>query len=150
MNDISVTKVIQKMEEGWFKKPKGMLQILWERGFIDTEKVSQYTLNGPQDIYGSIDKNFNLIYLMTQQYDFAHESTMLQHIGNELGVIVDRTPKCHPEMAGEGIEYSWGCAKNRYRALPLAEKKSKAKFLENVRLCMSRDYITAERVRLFS
>ena len=111
---------------------------------LEIRKVSQYTLNGPQDIYGSIDKNFNLIYLMTQQYDFAHESTMLQHIGNELGVIVDRTPKCHPEMAGEGIEYSWGCAKNRYRALPLAEKKSKAKFLENVRLCMSRDYITAK------
>jgi hypothetical protein len=111
---------------------------------LEIPKVSQYTLNGPQDIYGSIDKNFNLTYLMTQQYDFAHESTMLQYIGNELGVIVDRTPKCHPEMAGKGIKCSWGSAKNRYRTLPLAEKKSKAKFLENVWLCMSRDYITAK------
>ena len=77
---------------------------------------------------------------------------MLQHIGNELGINVDRTPKCHPEMAGEGIEYSWGCGKNHYRALPIADKKSKANFLANVRKCTSRDdaHISLKGVRLFS
>ena len=30
-------------------------------------------------------------------------------------IIVEHTPKCHPKISGEGIEYSWGCAKNYYR-----------------------------------
>jgi hypothetical protein len=44
--------------------------------------------------------------------NFEEEETMLQLMGRSRGVIVDQTPKCHPELAGEGIEYSWGCAKN--------------------------------------
>jgi hypothetical protein len=40
---------------------------------------------------------------------------MLQSIGQILGVVVDRTPKCHCKIAGEGIEYSWGLAKNHYQ-----------------------------------
>ncbi len=32
-------------------------------------------------------------------------------IPDEEGVVVDRTPKCHCKIAGEGIEYSWGLAK---------------------------------------
>lgn len=30
-----------KTEEGWRSKPKGMLQILWERGFIDPSLTSR-------------------------------------------------------------------------------------------------------------
>jgi hypothetical protein len=129
-----------------------MHQVLWERGVIDPSKIANYTLNGPQDEYSNVDKAFSLSYLMSQQYDFTHEHTMLQHIGAELGLIVDRTPKCHPEMAGEGIEYSWGCAKNHYRAFPIADKKSKANFLANVRMWTSSDeeHISIKRVRLFS
>jgi hypothetical protein len=29
------------------------------------------------------------------------------YLAEQLGVEVDRSTKCHPEMAGEGIEYSW-------------------------------------------
>jgi hypothetical protein len=29
---------------------------------------------------------------------------MLMVYGKQIGVTIDRTPKCHPEMAGEGIE----------------------------------------------
>jgi len=29
--------------------------------------------------------------------------------------MIDRMLKYHPELAGEGIEYSWGCAKNFYK-----------------------------------
>ena len=45
-----------------------------------------------------------------------------------MGVLVDRTPKCHCELAGEGIECSWGCAKNHYRRVSLKRKKSKDSF----------------------
>jgi hypothetical protein len=55
---------------------------------------------------------------------------MLQSMGRKMGVMIDRTTKCHPELACEGIEYSWGCAKNFYRCLPLSEKKIKGKVYE--------------------
>jgi hypothetical protein len=36
---ISITVKEQKVGEGWLGKPKGMLQILWEPGWIDSSKV---------------------------------------------------------------------------------------------------------------
>ncbi len=35
----------------------------------------------------------------------------LMHFGKHSGVEVDCSTKSHPELAGEGIEYSWGRAK---------------------------------------
>ena len=31
------------------------------------------------------------------------------------GHILQMSPKCHPELAGHGIEYAWGAAKLRFR-----------------------------------
>ena len=39
-NDISITKDVRKKTEGWLNQPKGMLQVLYERGFIDVTKVN--------------------------------------------------------------------------------------------------------------
>jgi len=39
-----------------------------------------------------------------------------------MGVLVDRTPKYHCELAGEGIAYTWGCSKNYYRSMNLQDK----------------------------
>jgi len=63
---------------------------------------------------------------------------------------MDRTPKCHCELAGEGIEYAWGCAKNHYRRQPLKDKRGKDNFRRTVRKCFSRQVVTTERVRMFS
>ena len=65
---------------------------------------------------------------------------MLQAMGRSMGVIVDRSPKCHPKLAGEGVEYSWGCAKN----------KKKENFLISVRKCLSRETLPNDHVRAFS
>ena len=62
---------------------------------------------------------FSLSKLISKQYDFANEDSMLQYYGKQLGLIIDQTPKCHPEMVGEGIEYSWGCGKNHFQAIPI-------------------------------
>jgi hypothetical protein len=86
--------------------------------------------------------------MMEQQMDFIEEETLLQYHGRQLGVTIDRTPKCHPEMAGEGIEYNWGCAKGYYRRLPI--KRTKNKFRESLKKCISRDIMTTERQRMFS
>jgi len=56
--------------------------------------------------------------------DFQNELSALQVLGNDLGVAVDFTPKYHAELAGEGIEYSWGLAKGEYRRTPLSQKKA--------------------------
>ena len=63
---------------------------------------------------------------------------------------MDRTPKCHCELAGEGVEYAWGCAKNHYQWQPLKDKRGKENFRQTVRKCFSRDIITTKRVRMFS
>ena len=141
------TKVI----EGWEGKPKGLLQILWERGIVDESRLSEYTMNGRQNGYGIVDKTFALKSLMANCLDFEEEETLLQSMGREMGVLVDRTPKCHCEMAGEGIEYSWGCAKNSFRRVPLKLRRGKENFRNEVRSCLSREKVlVTERIRLFS
>ena len=57
---------------------------------------------------------------------------MLQYYGRIRGVTVDRTPKCHPELAGEGVEYAWGAAKLFYRRQPLSLKRNKESFYKLV------------------
>ena len=37
---------VPKIKEGWETKPKGLLQVLWERGFIDASNLKQYTMDG--------------------------------------------------------------------------------------------------------
>jgi hypothetical protein len=60
------------------------------------------------------------------------------------------TPKCHAELAGEGIEYLWGRAKGTYRSLSLNQKKGKDTFKASVQYCLSDEVITRDRVRKFS
>jgi hypothetical protein len=67
--------------------------------------------------------------LMACCLDFAEaERTALQHVGDELGAAVIITPKFHAELAGEGVEYSWGISKGVYRRKPLQSKKGKESF----------------------
>ncbi len=63
---------------------------------------------------------------------------------------MDRSPKCHCKMAGKGIEYSWGIGKNSYRRLAIANKKTKEKFREIVKMCLRKEHVTRNRVRMFS
>ena len=89
--------------------------------------------------------------MMSELVDFLEEETLLQYHGRLLGVVVDRTPKCHPEIAGEGIEYDWAAAKLCYRRLRIDNKKTKTKFIESVRKCTDRnEVLTIRRRRLFS
>ena len=89
-------------------KPKGMLQVLWERGHIDETHLKQYTVNGKKDAYGVIDLSTSLKNIVASCTDFAEEESLLQSMGRRMGVAIDRTPKCHAEITGEGIEYPLG------------------------------------------
>ena len=49
--------------------------------------------------------------------------------------MVERSPKCHPEIAGEGIEYGWALSKMAYRRSPISEKRNKESFRNLVKKC---------------
>jgi hypothetical protein len=145
------TEVIeQKTVEGWEGKQKGLLQILWERGFIDVNNLSAYTVDGRKDAYGVVQKETSLKHLMSNCTDFEEEESLLQALSQQMGVMIDRTPKCHCKMAGKGVDYSWGCTKNAYRAKPIGEKRGKEKYRNTVRSCLSQYVLSTERVGKFS
>ena len=123
-------------------KSKGLLQVLWERGFIDETSIEKYKLTGKNDDFGIVDNSTSLRHMMTMCSDFLHEQGMMELIGQKVGVEVILAPKCHEELAGEGVEYMWACSKNHYRNISMNEKKRKEKFTEAVRKCLSVDVIT--------
>jgi hypothetical protein len=62
-------------------KPKGMLQVLRERGFIDPAKRKEggHTINGKKDAFGNvIRETSSLKHLMSLLIDFIQEETLLQ------------------------------------------------------------------------
>lgn len=58
------------------------------------------------------------------------------------------SPKYHCELAGEGIEYSWGFAKKIFRRIPLIDKKGKVKFRRIVKKSLLE--VTVDIMRKFS
>jgi hypothetical protein len=146
--EIPLSKMIDKIEEGWVNKPKGKLQVLWERGLIDESKgTNYYTNKGQRDVSGEFILATSLDHLLSMCKDFNEEESMLQYMGKQMGIIVEHSPVCHAELAGEGIEYVWGLAKNKYRQASLNEKRKKESFKNLVSTCLSRDWLTTERVR---
>ena len=99
------------IEEGWCNKPKGTLQILFERGWINPTHNKDYTWHGKINDLGIVNESTSIKALLNKQPDFISEMTLLQFIGDEIDVVVDRSPKCHSELAGEVIEYAWAVVK---------------------------------------
>jgi hypothetical protein len=122
-----------------------MLQVLWEQGRVDERWWQDYTVNGKKDALGSTINEMSLKYLLGNCDDFIDEESMLQYYGRLMGVTVDWTPKCHCEMAGEGIEYSWVASKNKNRRFPVSAKKRKEHFRNLVSQCRKQDNSTSHR-----
>ena len=152
-NSVDVKTIRTREKKGWQGQPKGLLQVLWERGWIDEGNLEKYTMDPAADADGEIlegAEEWSLRVLMASCLDFAEEVTALQHVGNELGVSVIISPKFHAELAGEGIEYSWGVTKGLYRRKPLNSKRSKEAFKALVMECTSRDILRTATVRKLS
>jgi hypothetical protein len=123
-HNVDVFEEKQQIISGWQGQPKGLLQVLWERGLIDKASLEKYTLDGRKDaITGDIDLQFSLCHVMAECTDFKEEETALQHLGTQLGVRVQLTTKFHAELAGEGVEYSWAHAKAFYCRVPVSRKR---------------------------
>ena len=139
---------------GWLGKPKGLLQICWERGYIDCGEDGKgwkkYSIKGTLLPGGGCDASKSLVEILSNCTDFRQEESALEHLGRTRGVLVDKTPKFHAELAGEGIEYSWGFLKGIYRRIPLEEKKGKTKFLESVDKCIDATQNNLAMIRAFA
>ena len=97
-------------------KPKGLLQVCHERGLLDPSiDPKKYCIKAPTNALGVKDHSLSLTHLLSQCKDFLNEKCQLGFVCENLGCVFDLTPKCHPEMAGEGIEYLWGFMKKCYR-----------------------------------
>ena len=104
--------------------PKGLLQVLRKRVFMDTFKdvCNYYTLRGREDYYGNTIIEMSLREIMLNCLNFIKKETLLQSNDCKMGefrdhIFVDRATKCHLYLSGEGVEYSWVCANKYYRKL---------------------------------
>ncbi len=71
-----------KKEEGWVAKPKGMLQILWEQGWIDETKIQAYTMNGKKDALGSTINETSLWCLLGNCEDLIRVDASISWAAN--------------------------------------------------------------------
>ena len=127
------------------RQTKGMLQTLWERGLVDENKLGSYTNDGRKDADGVLIQASSLRCLLASCADFVTE-----HLGRRLGIRILHAPKFHAELAGEGIECSWACAKGDCRRKPISLKKGLGNFKALVRNVTSQQVLTPDRVCKFS
>ena len=62
--DLPIKFTYEKTITGWVGKPKGSLQILYERGWIDPDKLSGYTEKRKMSEMGVLRKDKSLKILM--------------------------------------------------------------------------------------
>lgn len=83
---------------------KDMKQQLWERGRgVDGMGTGE-----------KLEPERNMATALGELPDFHNEKTAFQHSG-ERGHILVLSPKCHPEVAGSWMEYSWVLFKQEFR-----------------------------------
>ena len=61
------------------------------------------------------DLNMCTTHVLSQEPDLKNEECALEKVLKEYGYSMSRSPKCHPELAGNGIEFDWGCSKLQFR-----------------------------------
>ena len=93
------------IREGYAGKAKGRKQVLWERGWF-LERMSTTATVAPE---------MNIDTVLGNLPDFKNERPALQHLVESRGHILLLSSKFHPELAGVGIEYSWGMSKQKFR-----------------------------------
>lgn len=85
--------------------------------------------------------------VLSNCWDFATEKTAFQELLISRGHLPEMSPKCHPELAGVGIEYSWGKSKMHFRR----NTDHVARHLhENIVASMSSSVLTLVRVRRYA
>jgi len=125
------------IEPGYVGKAKGWQQVIWERGlWVDgmqnrieeddedgrDQRLSAYHVTAPLfTLTCHHPRNPSPTTTPSRQvlsdcWDFAHETTALQEAFRARGHILLMCVRGHPELAGVGIENSWGKSAIHFRA----------------------------------
>eukprot|EP00733_Pompholyxophrys_punicea_P001308 Pompholyxophrys_punicea_v1_NODE_611_length_1598_cov_10.871679.p1 type:complete len:281 gc:universal NODE_611_length_1598_cov_10.871679:73-915(+) len=123
--------------EGYANKPKGKKQILWERGLWKDGMTS-----------GNKNPDLDMDLVLANCRDFKEEKTALQALVEDRGHVLIMSPKCSPELAGLGIEYSWGKSKQEFRRH--INDGVAAHLHNNIEKALSVDVLPLWRVRKFA
>ncbi|CAN0262157.1 unnamed protein product [Ectocarpus sp. 12 AP-2014] len=91
----------------------------------------------------------NIFTVLGECPDFKQEKSALQHLLEGRSHVLTMLPKCHPELAGVGIEYAWGKAKLEFRRKLYDENPKKLE--ENMLKALSTETIlTLTRICRFA
>ncbi len=118
--NVELTSEVELVEGESINRPKGLVQVLWERGWVDVTKIHEYTLKGKAS---QMDEDQNILpgcwhfvlgHLMTQCAHFKEEKSAMEVLLEDLSkkslnnkkVELLVSPKYHCELAGEGVEYA--------------------------------------------
>ena len=80
--------------------PKVFTRFFGRGALLILKTRKPHTVNGKNCDKGNLMKNTSLNLLIRKCADFMNKKTMLQYMGEKLGAIIDRNPKCTPELAG--------------------------------------------------
>lgn len=133
-----VTARKMRIKEGYEVKPKGVKQYLWERGLLKEGMSASHETD-----------EMNTEKVLSALPDFKTERTALQHVVESRGHILLLSPKCHPEVAGVGVEYSWGMSKQRFR-WKINDGVPKHLHANIVKSMDTKEILTIGRVRRFA
>lgn len=98
--------------------PLGMKQAAFERGLHKPPSADgKHKMNGKKfdEDDANQDPSYSLPHVLSNCWDFATERTALQELVESRGHILIMSAKGHPELAGVGVEYTWGKAKQMFR-----------------------------------
>ena len=127
------------LREGYAGKAKGRKQVLWERGwFLDGMSTA-----------ATVAPEMNIDTILGNLPDFKNERPALQHVVEGRGHILLLSPKFHPELAGVGIEYSWGMSKQKFRR-EINDEVPKHLHRNMVASMCTETILTVQRVRRFA
>ena len=112
-----------------------------------------YTIRGQEDTYGNTILEKSLREWIRNCLNFIEEETLLQINAWNMGDrrdhnIINRNPKCHTRIPGEGIEYYYACTNNHNWWLSLYKNKSKKNIKKTAKEDISRDKITTKQVHI--
>mmetsp|Transcript_383 Transcript_383/g.861 ORF Transcript_383/g.861 Transcript_383/m.861 type:complete len:956 (-) Transcript_383:398-3265(-) len=100
--EINITPAT-KTVHGWEGKGKGLLQVAYERGWIDKKNYKSYLVMKYDDD-GNLIPELSLRHLIASCTDFQTEKSQLEYVCESLGAKALITTKYHAEYAGEGTE----------------------------------------------
>ena len=63
--NIAVEEEVDEYSQGWEGQAKGLLQVLWERGFVNKDDYKNFSMHGKKDQYGNIDHSTSLVRVMS-------------------------------------------------------------------------------------